>query len=520
MPATRRLVGLQRRSLRHLPSLLVILGSILLVIIFSMVLPASFIATALIMLALMVELWRHRQTAWALPALIVYLTIIVWYYADIALYPVKYEEMPTALINYSYGEVLIFAFSFRLMAPFLGSKMSSQIPVRVPRFLEPGMLLQIVVGSWFVLFICALSRMGWDVLGALFPVNGRNGSLMWQRAAAGDAGPTGFLVSTGGYLYLLSCALFGIIFVLAKKQSTKTAAVGMMALTWPFFLLCGTRNQFLAVAMPCVFCYGLMGRQKMFVRIVVLLVCFLFVNFAFKIVIGYRNVGFMAMFEESEADLMVENMTPEEKASAHEGLNMIQELCYENSFVISGQLPLTWGWDYLVQVTGFVPRAIWPNKPMMGIDYAKARGYAGGDADIGVVATVSTGLIGQGVLEFGPFFGPLAPAFLMALWCGLLGRWWQQRASLLRLGLFLLGLGVTFNLGRDITNIALWPLAFAYLLVRVAEKALETRPVFPYGMRPATMARIAQRLRRERKLPAVRPAMLNLAQARNDPRPS
>jgi predicted LPLAT superfamily acyltransferase len=58
---------------------------------------------------------------------------------------------------------------------------------------------------------------------------------------------------------------------------------------------------------------------------------------------------------------------------------------------------------------------------------------------------------------------------LIASWTGLLIRWWQQRKSLLRLVLFMLGLGLTFNLGRDITLLVLWPVIFAYFFVRLAE---------------------------------------------------
>jgi predicted LPLAT superfamily acyltransferase len=57
----------------------------------------------------------------------------------------------------------------------------------------------------------------------------------------------------------------------------------------------------------------------------------------------------------------------------------------------------------------------------------------------------------------------------MALWTGLLIRWWEQRKSLLRLALFMLGAGLTFNLGRDITLLVLWPVVFAYFFVRLGE---------------------------------------------------
>ena len=78
-------------------------------------------------------------------------------------------------------------------------------------------------------------------------------------------------------------------------------------------------------------------------------------------------------------------------------------------------------------------------------------------------------MIGGGILNFGTFFGPVAAAIIMALWTGLLIRWWQQRNSLLRLMLFMLGAGLTFNLGRDITLLVLWPVVFSYCFVRLIE---------------------------------------------------
>ena len=106
---------------------------------------------------------------------------------------------------------------------------------------------------------------------------------------------------------------------------------------------------------------------------------------------------------------------------------------------------------------------------MLGIDYAKWRGFESDDDGLGVNTTVATGMIGGGVLNFGKIFGPIAAGILMALWAGLLIRWWEQRKSLLRLMLFMLGVALTFNLGRDISMLVLWPVIFAYFFVRLAE---------------------------------------------------
>ncbi len=89
-------------------------------------------------------------------------------------------------------------------------------------------------------------------------------------------------------------------------------------------------------------------------------------------------------------------------------------------------------------------------------------------------------MIGGGVLNFGQIFGPVAVSVIMALWIGLLIRWWAQRKSLMRLVLFMLGAGLTFNLGRDITLLVPWPIVFAYCFVRLTEIwAMRRSPQLP-----------------------------------------
>ena len=143
-----------------------------------------------------------------------------------------------------------------------------------------------------------------------------------------------------------------------------------------------------------------------------------------------------------------------------------------NAYLDSGETSPAYGSRYLNELLNFIPRSIWPSKPMLGIDYAKWRGFESADSEdneLGVNTTVASGMIGGGVLNFGQIFGPVVAGILMALWTGLLIRWWEQRQSLLRLVLFMLGAGLTFNLGRDISMLVLWPVIFAYFFVRLTE---------------------------------------------------
>lgn len=429
--------------------------------------PISFILAAALLTGLGVELFFRRRVVWAIPAAIIYATVLAWYFGDYLGYPERYEAMPELFVASGFWQVFIFLVIFRVLMPKVARHFCQSVSASVegPSFKSSDNALLLGAASlWAVLIALGMWRMNWDVSAALFPIDSRAGSLMWDRAAAGDAGPTGFLVSTGAYLYLLVCSFFGVLFVLERNISHRLTCLALTGLTWPYFLLSGLRNQFLAVMMPTAFAYVLFSRQKWLLKVALLAICFFVLDSAFRIVVNYRNVGFRELFDPEQREEIEQMELP------HEGLNMFQELCFINIYSYTGEMRMTMGREYLANALNVVPRIIWPGKPMVGIEYSKWRGFGGEENDTGISTGISTGLIGQGVLEFGPYFGPIAPALLMALWAGLLGRWWSQRTSRLRLILFLLGVGVTFNLGRNITLFTLWPIVFAYVIVRVVER--------------------------------------------------
>jgi len=189
---------------------------------------------------------------------------------------------------------------------------------------------------------------------------------------------------------------------------------------------------------------------------------FVAMDLAMKVIIFYRNLGF-------------ENVNLSEAQNAqHLGLNMASELVYSVEFLREGLLQLGYGKRYLFELANVIPRAIWPDKPLLGVDYAMARGFSANfkgnfNPDLGVFATISTGVIGQAVLNFGALLGPIAAAILMGSWAALLARFNAQGTPLRRC-LFLVGLGLTFNLGRDITLLVLWPMVFGYIGVRIFEQ--------------------------------------------------
>jgi len=156
------------------------------------------------------------------------------------------------------------------------------------------------------------------------------------------------------------------------------------------------------------------------------------------------------------------------KKRKHGGFNMFEELGYINYYTDNGTYKPNWGERYFAELVNPIPRILWPGKPLIGVDYAIARGMAYGNVDAksgGVACTVSTGMIGQGVVNFGRILGPIAAALLMAIWVAVLARQDLMGHDLGHLLLYAIGLVLTYNMGRDITLLVIYPFVFGWLLL-------------------------------------------------------
>jgi hypothetical protein len=393
----------------------------------------------------------------------VYVTVFAWYFVDPFINPEQYDFFPSSSLGQSYGQVLLFLIGFRVFTPvairwILRRPSSGVFDTR----LTPEQILRGVAALWFVLFIIGIARMGGDVMGAVFPLDGRAGPTMWGRGAV-ESGPSGFLISFAGYVFNAVTAFLGVLVFFQRSIAWRLLAGAMFAITLPYFFFAGARSHFLAAVMPFILTYLFYGRHLLILKLAILAMAFFCLKEGFKFVTVFRLGGFREMLaSENRYELLGED----ERTT---GLNMIQELCFVNTYLETGGGSPAYGARYLNELLNFVPRMIWPSKPLLGIDYAKWRGFESDDDALGVNTTVASGMIGGGVLNFGQIFGPAAAGILMALWTGLLVRWWEQRKALLRLVLFMLGAGLTFNLGRDISMLVLWPAIFAYFFVRLAE---------------------------------------------------
>jgi len=393
----------------------------------------------------------------------VYVTVFAWYFVDPFINPEQYDYLPSSSLGQSYGQVLLFLIGFRVFAP-----VAIRWIVRRPSSgvfntrLTPEQILIAVTSLWLVLLIIGIARMGGDVMGAVFPLDGRAGPTMWGRGAV-ESSASGFLISFAGYVFNAVAAFLGVLIFFQRSIAWRLLAGVVFAITLPYFFFAGARSHFLAAVMPFILTYLFYGRHLLILKLAILAIAFFCLNEGFKFVTAFRLGGFREVLaSENPYELLGEDST-------QSGLNMIQELCFVNTYLETGNGSPAYGARYLNELLNFIPRMIWPSKPLIGIDYAKWRGFESEDDELGVNTTVSSGMIGGGVLNFGKILGPVAAGILMALWSGLLIRWWKQRKSLLRLVLFMLGAGLTFNLGRDISMLVLWPVIFAYFFVRLAE---------------------------------------------------
>ena len=237
----------------------------------------------------------------------------------------------------------------------------------------------------------------------------------------------------------------------------------------PFYLFDRTRNTMLAVLLPAfISLVFIRMRSGTIVKIVVIITGFIMLDGWLKFVIATRDNETIGMAFQ-EGSLQRKDL----KGKKHLGLNMFEELGYINFLIKNGTYRPNWGARYFAELVNPIPRSLWKGKPLIGIDYAVARGMAYGNANAssgGVAASISTGMIGQGVVNFGGLFGPMAAALIMSVWSAILARQDRQGNNISHLLLYSIGLVLTFNMGRDITLLVIYPFVFAWILVKLVSR--------------------------------------------------
>lgn len=439
-------------------------------------LPLQFLACCLAILTGVYVGWRHRHQAWGLPVIAVLGTVTVWYIVDV--FYNDYDEYlfklgPEAL-DAAWWQVLIFLIGFLGMVPVIhgvvnfdvrhrGSMMMRYFETR--RLEHPEVQRRITKAAsglflaWVLLMTCALIRTRGDFIGLFAPYLGERAD-PWGRNRVG--GGFDAIIALAAYVQLFITAGAGVIAAVSRDPATRRKAIVICVLTLPFYIFDRTRNTMLSSVLPGLLAWVFLRlRGGMIVKIAVLAGAFMVVNLWFSFVIANRGSG------RSIAQVTAVEGVRSEAEGRHDGLNMLEELGWINHLTATGAYQPNMGSRYFAEFVNPIPRVIWKNKPEIGIDYAIARGQGGNDASAGgVYATISTGMIGQGVVNFGGLFGPLAAALLVSLWVSLLARQDLLGADPARLLLFAIGMILTFNIGRDITLLVLYPFLFGLLLLK------------------------------------------------------
>lgn len=433
-------------------------------------LPPLWHAGIIVLGILVFECLLRRHEYWALPALAVYGTTWIWYFPDMN---VRWETYEASFdgweMDFALAQVIVYLLLFRFMLPPLTRKFigHEEYASKVPALTRADALFILVLSCWLVLLTFGIIHHGKGVVEALFPLEGRRTwSFMFGRRAVG--GSLDWLISIAGNTYTILVIFLGLFIFLPKSPNLQFVNVFAYIISLPFFIMTGTRTAFIQVFLPVFLGYFLLARQPLKRKIAAGLIFFFVANSITVIMLMYRKTGFDVMFATSEESAM-----KSDDIAFHDGANMLEELIYINSFQRTGVYPVQMGGNYFAELCQVIPRAFWPSKPLIGIEISILRGFV--DSGGNRTGTVAMGKIGQGVVNAGPFLGPLVTALLVAAYCAWLGRLWVQGQSYLRTCLYIGGLCFIFNLGRNVGLLNLWPMVFGYCMVAFLEKSLSNK---------------------------------------------
>ena len=455
--------------------------------------PISFFVSALALLGAALFAWSKRREGWGLPMLAVLGTVTVWYHGD-GLYN-DYEHYLLTIgddaTSAAWWQVLLFVVTLTFLVKpihqqvnqrFLKRRSNMLIYATSDKIRHPNIQRNIdrvasaLLVCWVILTTIALARKSWDFGGMFFPYLEGYKLQPWARSRVG--GGISAILSLAGYVQILLTAGFGIVAAVSTNPKTRMIAITVCFLAFPYYIFDRTRNPMIATMGPGLLAWVFIGlRARMIVKVGILLAAFLLANFWFMAVvqssmnrgvtIGDALKGIQA--KKNEQINVVRGIEDAKKEGPkHEGLTMYSELAIMNDLFDVGTYKPTWGKRYFAEVVNVIPRGLWKNKPLVGVDYALARGFGndqGQDsAGAGINASVATGMIGQGVANFGRIFGPMASALLMCIWISILARL-DLRGDPGRLILCVMGMILTFNMGRDVTLFVLYPFVLGYMLL-------------------------------------------------------
>jgi hypothetical protein len=446
------------------------------------ILPFSFWAVVFLLLAGAIWAAGQLRTGIGLPMLAVLGTVATWYVGDVLYnnYAGNHAQLfSSTVLGNAWWQVACFLTVFLLLAPMMHGWINSRqgqtnqsqtFRLILNGGLDPEFQLRLNRLFWVlavvlvILIVIAFIRLGDQIPYYFFPFLGYKAD-PWARGQIG--GGFSALFSMAGSVQMFVAAMLGVVAALSRDGRVRSLALIGCGLTWPGYIFDRTRNSMLMIVLPAILSWVFIRlRMGWLQKLGVLAVFFAIVNIWLSFVIANRSgTSIAAAFRDPDASI-----TESAKEAHHAGLNMYEELCWVNTLINNGVFHVNWGGNYFANLVNPIPRGLWKDKPLIGLDYAVARGQE--YTEEGTTATISDGLIGQGVVNFGTFLGPAFAAFLMSLWAVFLAGLDMPSGKVGNWAVFQLGLMETFNLGRDITFIAFYPVIFGLLIVRFMEPRL------------------------------------------------
>jgi len=453
------------------------------------ILPFSFwIAISFFAIGIVMSIGKVRNGI-GIPMLVVLVTVFVWYVGDVLYndYQGNHQKLfSESVLDEAWWQVSLFLTGFLFFVLLLNRIFNKNLPQQIChtyRLYRTGVgapviqttindFFRICLGLWIVIVIFALFNIGGNIFNFIFPFTGERVSPFYRSRIGGGFSA---ILSLANYLYLLIGSGFGIVVALSMRKRIRLFAFVLVASIWSFFLLDRSRNTMLIVVLPGLLSWVFFRLQvSNWIRIGILFFAFVSISSWFSFIIDVRGqqASVAAIFYKGGLEQV------SQARGRHKGLSMYEELCWLTKYINEGRYSPNWGQRYYAEAVNFIPRGLWAGKPTIGIDYAIVRGFShhmgrsmAGDA--GVTTSISTGMIGQGVSNFGLFLGPIFSGFLMAIWVIILARIDTNTKSLARLPLLLIGLVMTFNMGRDITLLILYPFVFGWVIIKYFEKRLQ-----------------------------------------------
>ena len=448
--------------------------------------PVGFYISIAILGVVALYAWNLRWLGLGIPMLVVLATVTAWYFIDPWYndYLRYIQTIGVESLDAAWFQVALFLISFALLSPFMHRAMNKKIlheksyliravqwrGIDYPDFQNKlDIAAKGLMIVWFLLIAFALLKTNFDFMGLFFPyLTGRSKASPWARGRIG--GGFDAIIAFAMYIHIMITAIFGVVAAISKNIKTRFYSIVIYGMSIPWFLLDRTRSYMLATFLPFLLALVFLRMKGgLIFKVIILILTFNIVDGWMKFVLQIRSeadvsvvfqaVGFGGVRERLESN-----------KSKHLGLNMFEELGWINKFIETKHYTPNWGARYFAELVNPIPRVIWKNKPLIGIDYSIARGQAfggGGAKSAGVGATISTGMIGQGVVNFGVFLGPIGAAFLMACWVAILARQDLMGGQSGRLLLLIIGLVLTFNMGRDITLLVVYPFIFGYAFLKI-----------------------------------------------------